>query len=97
MNSSVDITTIEKYTKEDLVKFVEHLMNTHFEKLVFLLYNVDVNEHKVKQLISSTNTHQATLIAEAIIERIAEKKKTKAMYKQPKENIADDDRWDADE
>lgn len=97
MNSSLDITTIEKYTKEDLIKFVEHLMNTDFEKLVFLLYSVDVNEHKVKQLISSTNSHQAILIAEAIIDRIIEKKKTKAKYKQPKENIADDDRWDADE
>lgn len=93
MNTNVDITNIEKFSKEDLVKFIKHLMSTDFEKLVFLLYRIDVNENKVKQLLNTSTINSEELIAQAIIDRIAEKKITKEKYKQQQQDIDEDDKW----
>ena len=56
---------------------------TIFEKLVFILYRIDVSEAKIKTLLNKENTNfTAPVIADAILERLAEKKASREKYKQ---------------
>ncbi len=96
MNTNVDITNIEKFSKEDLIVFIKQLINNNFEKLIFLLYRIDVNENKIKQLLDKSTINTEELIAQAIIDRIAEKKITKEKYKQQQQDIDEEDKWTSD-
>ena len=73
--------------------YINHLINTDFEKLVFLLYRIDVSEKKIKALLDNTSSSNAgELIAQAIIERLEEKKVSREKYKQSGE-ISEDEKW----
>jgi hypothetical protein len=79
--------------KIELAAFVNHLINTDFEKLVFLLYRIDVRETTIKQLLTlPSNSNAGELIADAIIARQEEKIATRKQYKQTI-NIAEEDKW----
>lgn len=74
-------------------EYINHLINHDFEKLVFLLYRIDVSEQKIKTLLENTSAVNASeLIAQAIIERLEEKKLSRAKYKQTGE-IAEEEKW----
>ena len=74
-------------------EYINHLINTDFEKLVFLLYRIDVSEQKIKTLLDNTTAlNAAELIAQAIIDRLEEKKNSREQYKQDRV-IADDEKW----
>ena len=78
----------------ELAAFVNHLINTDFEKLVFLLYRIDVRENVIKQLLAlPSNNNAGELIADAIIARQAEKIESRNQFKQPNDNIAEEDKW----
>ncbi len=80
--------------KKELAAFVNHLINTDFEKLVFLLYRIDVRESIIKQLLALPSASNAgELIADAIIARQAEKIESRKQFKQPNANIAEEDKW----
>ncbi len=89
----LDIAEIEQLNKAELIAAINWLIVNDFEKLVFVLYRIDVNEAKIKALLHKTNTDfAATIIADAILERLAEKKRSREKYKQdPPEAI--DERW----
>lgn len=73
--------------------YINHLINTDFEKLVFLLYRIDVSEKKIKALLDNASSSNAgELIAQAIIERLEEKKASREKYKQTGE-IPEDEKW----
>jgi hypothetical protein len=74
-------------------EYINHLINNDFEKLVFLLYRIDVSEQKIKTLLENTSALNAgELIAEAIFERIEEKKAAREKYKQTGE-ISEEEKW----
>jgi hypothetical protein len=74
-------------------EYINHLINNDFEKLVFLLYRIDVSEQKIKTLLDNASALNAgELIAEAIIERIEEKKVAREKYKQIGE-ISEEEKW----
>ncbi len=77
----------------ELAAFVNHLINTDFEKLVFLLYRIDVSETTIKHLLAlPTSSNAGELIADAIIARQEEKIVTRRQFK-PFINIAEEDKW----
>ncbi|MEI2708665.1 MAG: hypothetical protein V9E96_06545 [Chitinophagaceae bacterium] len=90
----LDIATIEQLSFEELAKTIENLINTDFEKLVFLLYRIDVSEQKINDLLRKYYIagNAGELIVQAIIERLAEKKASREKYKQEGE-IAEEDKW----
>jgi hypothetical protein len=64
-----------------LVVHINHLINTNFEKLVNILYRIDVNENKLKELLSRHNEENAaTIIAKAVIQRQLQKIKSREQY-----------------
>ena len=79
--------------REKLAVHINHLINHDFEKLVFYLYRIDVNESKMKQLLDEKEGENAAgLIADLIIERQLQKIKSR---KETKRNnkISEDENW----
>ena len=67
--------------EEQLSNYINHLINTDFEKLVYYLYRIDVNETKMKQLLQQQDGEDAAqLIAQLIINRQLQKIKSRAEH-----------------
>ncbi len=80
--------------REKLVLHINHLINHNFEKLVFYLYRIDVNESKMKQLLDQREGENAAgLIADLIIERQMEKIKSRQQFRQRDNNIDESEKW----
>ena len=90
---SLPVTISSEELKEKLTAFINDLINHDFEKLVFYLYRIDVNEAKMKKLLDQRDGENAAgLIADLIIERQIEKIKSR---KETKKNgdIPEDEKW----
>lgn len=76
-----------------LAETVNRLLNTNFEKLVSILYRIDVNEDKVKIVLKENPDEDAgKIIADLIIER--QLQKIESRKKSAKnENISDEEKW----
>jgi len=81
-------------TKQLLIEKINDLINTDFQKLVSILYRMDVSEKKLKQLlIENIGTNAALIIADLMIERQAEKIRSREQFNKRDENISDDEKW----
>lgn len=68
---------------------VNDLINNDFERLISLLYRIDVSEEKLKTILKqNVSAHSADLIARLIIERQLQKIRLRGKYK--KDNKLDD-------
>jgi uncharacterized protein YwgA len=89
---NTDLTTIPGF-REQLAVLINRLINTDFEKLAGILYRVDVSEKKLKKLLSDNpNTDAGLLIANLVIERLEEKKKSREKFRRDS-NISDEEKW----
>lgn len=89
----LDIAQIEQLNKSELIDAINWLILNDFEKLVFILYRIDVSEAKIKTLLNKDNTHfAAPIIADAILERLEEKKASREKYKQ-EPPVSDEEKW----
>lgn len=79
--------------KEQLAAHINHLINYDFEKLVYYLYRIDVNEKKMKALLQLPHENSGELIAQLIIDRQLEKQKTKEEFRKKDEEINDNEKW----
>ncbi|MGB0884936.1 MAG: hypothetical protein ACPGR5_00775 [Chitinophagales bacterium] len=67
--------------------YIQELINTDFEHLLYLLYKIDVGEKKVKEAIMNSKPEEAhIIIAKMILKREKEKVETRKKYKVNKEN-----------
>lgn len=72
---------------------VNRLINEDFNKLVQILYRIDVPEKKLRQVLSDNpSTDAADIIAKMIMERQMEKARLRAAFKTNRD-IPDDERW----
>ena len=77
-----------------LAAYISELINDDFEKLVRLLYRLDVSEKKLKTLLTTeVNADTGNIIADLIIERQLQKIQTRKQFSQPDEVIPDEDEW----
>ena len=90
LNSS---STKKEELKRQLVDCINYLLVNDFARLVHTLYRVDVNEKKLKQLLKDQpGTDAAVLIADLLLQRQEEKRKTKSSF--PHNNdIPDNEKW----
>jgi hypothetical protein len=98
INSSLEIALPEQLSleelREKLTAYINHLINHDFEKLVFYLYRVDINEKKMKQLLDQQNgEHAAELIADLVIERQIQKIKSRREFRQRDNDISEEEKW----
>ena len=94
LNQNKQLNVVQKEKLRDqLVNLINHLLLNDFNKLVQLLYRVDVSEQKLKELLQKNlTTDAAFIITDLLIERQEEKIKMKNSFKTDN-NISDDDKW----
>lgn len=98
LNKELSLEFSEKLTMDELEQqltdHINHIINTDFEKLIYYLYRIDVNESKMKQLLQQqAGENAAQLIARLIIDRQLQKIKSRAEHRS---NTIDDEgaeRW----
>jgi hypothetical protein len=77
-----------------LSQIINEMILKDFERLVSLLYRIDVNEKKLKAILSQqTNTEAGKIIAALIIERQSEKIKSRESTFKKESDISDDEKW----
>ena len=66
----------------DLEKYINHLLNNDFERLLQGLYRIDVNEESVKKILNVESPEQiAERLTELILERQRQKAITRMQYR----------------
>jgi len=79
--------------KERLSSHINFLIQSDFQKLVSILYRVDVSESKLKHLLQENPGYDAAnIITDLIIERQLQKIKSRQEHRN-NENISDDEKW----
>ncbi|MBS1946852.1 MAG: hypothetical protein JST47_03720 [Bacteroidetes bacterium] len=79
--------------KRKLAQHINDLINSDFEKLVSLLYRIDINERKLKALLKEHKNEDAgALIAELIIERQLQKIITRAKFSKTSDHT-NEEKW----
>jgi hypothetical protein len=79
--------------KEKLSAYINHLIQTDFQKLVNILYRADINESELKRLLKENPDKDAgQMIAELITERQQQKINTRQQYRGDA-TIPDDEKW----
>ena len=72
---------LEQLGPSDLIAFINDCIQHDFNKLVQLLYRIDVSEEKLKYILQlNPNEDAAKLIAAVIIERLAATKAARASF-----------------
>jgi hypothetical protein len=80
--------------RQELQAMVSQIMKTDFQKLVNILYRIDVNERKLKYLLQENVGEDApVIIADLIIERQMEKIKSRKQYSRQDDDISDEEKW----
>ena len=97
LNTELDIVLPEKISpeelKEKLSQYINELIRTNFQKLITLLYRIDISEPRLKHLLKENQGENAgKIIAELIIERQLQKIKSRNENKR-NDIISDDEIW----
>lgn len=70
-----------KNVQQELTFLVNELINKDFDKLLQLLYRIDINEEKLKQNLDKNKSQDsAVIVAQMIVERQIEKMKSRKKY-----------------
>jgi len=82
------------FGKQIVAEKINDLINNDFQKLILILYRMDVSEIKLKQLLKENpGTDAGPIIADLMIERQEQKIKSRQQFNKPDENISDDEKW----
>ncbi len=81
-------------SKELLVQKVNELIVNDFEKLVNILYRMDVSETKINTLLKEFMQEDAAeIIVNLMMERAAQKIKSRQQFNQRDNNISEEEKW----
>jgi hypothetical protein len=93
---SLEIDFPDKKSLEELKDILAHrinyLINNDFEKLVRILYTIDIPEKVLKENLQNQKVNTGAVIAEMIMQRQLQKIKTRVQFK-PDDNIPEDEKW----
>jgi hypothetical protein len=77
-----------------LSEYLNQLIQTDFQKLIMLLYRIDVSEPKLKQLLQQPPKEDAgKIIAALIIDRQLQKIKSRKLYRQDNDHFTEEEKW----
>ena len=98
VHHDMDIETSNTASREQLIKMITVVVNNwmqfDFQRLVQLLYRIDVSEHNLQHLLAQQQGNaSAPLIAEAILSRYEQIIQTRRQHRQNIDEIPDDERW----
>ncbi|MBK5270419.1 MAG: hypothetical protein JJE22_05325 [Bacteroidia bacterium] len=98
LNNELAIEMPEKISfeelRENLSQHINYLIQTNFQKLVSILYRIDVSEIKLKALLQENKFADAgAIIADLIIERQLQKIKSRQQFSQRDKNLNNEEQW----
>jgi hypothetical protein len=80
--------------EEALTIYTNQLIQKDFQKLVTLLYRIDVSEAKLKYLLQlQTDKTAGNIIAKLIIERKLQKIKSRKQFSKHNGDISEEEKW----
>lgn len=80
--------------RELLIARVNELLQKEFNKLIAILYRLDIDEKKLRMLLQQNpDEDAATIITDLMIERQLQKMKSREQFRQKDDEIAEEDRW----
>ena len=96
LSQSLEIDLQEKRSIEELKlilsAYINDLINHDFNKLMRILYRVDVSEKVFKENLQKHKEDAGAIIAEMIIERQLQKMKARERF-QSNNDISEDEKW----
>ncbi len=98
LRNSLDIELKENISlnelREILATHINPLISNNFNKLISILYRLDINETTLKQLLAEKNdTDAAMIIADLIIQRQLQKIKSRESFRKNDSAIDEDEKW----
>ena len=80
--------------RSKLASHFNYLIQTDFNRLVAILYRIDVSEPRLKQLLQENPEDDAgEIIALLVIDRQIQKIKIRQEFTKKDENISEDEKW----
>ncbi len=81
--------------REIIANYINPLISHNFNKLISILYRLDINEKKLRQLLNDNHDEDAgTIIADLIIERQMQKIQARErQQKKDEDDIDEDEKW----
>jgi hypothetical protein len=80
--------------REQLSVHIEKLIQTDFNRLLSILYRIDVNENKLRNILKENpGSNASIIIADCIIERQLQKIKSRKEQTPRDNNIDEKDSW----
>ena len=98
ISESFGLDIKENVSGEELVTILSShinlLIETDFQKLVSILYRIDISESKLSQVLKDNpGTDAGSIIAELMIERQLQKIKSRQQFGNLDNNISDEEKW----
>ncbi len=82
------------FNRQQLIDQVNKLVANDFDKLISILYRMDVSEPKLKLLLKNNPGEDAgLLIADLMIERQAQKIRSRQQFSKRDNDIDDENKW----
>ena len=82
-----------KVMEKILAEYIDELIQRDFDKLVSLLYRIDVSEARLRKVLAENmGIHASELISQMILERQLQKIESREKFKST-ETETDEDRW----
>jgi tetrahydromethanopterin S-methyltransferase subunit A len=79
---------------ERLIDYLNNLADNNFEKLISLLYRMDIDEEQIRKMLrANPDTNAGVMIAELMIVRQVQKIESRRKFNQRDNNIDENDKW----
>jgi hypothetical protein len=90
-----DLSVLEDHSiLEGLAAFINQMILQNFERLVQLLYRIDVSEYKIKHLLQEHPKENAgIIIATLIVDRLKKRQETLKSFNQFDDADCNEERW----
>ena len=98
LQKELEVPTTDSFSldelKEKLAAHINLLITRDFNRLVGLLYRIDVNETKLRSLLNVNKGEDAgKIIAQLIIERQMQKIQSRQQFRTHDNDIGDEEKW----
>jgi hypothetical protein len=98
INNDWGLTVLPTITENELATLlaerINELIRSDMNYLITALYRIDVDERKIREMLTKNKgTDAALIIAQLVIERQKQKIKTRSMFTPRVDDINEDDKW----
>ena len=87
-----DSLEIDLHSKRSISEYIDHLIANDFNKLMRILYRVDVSEKMLRANLQQQEKNAAAVIADMLVDRQLEKMQTRKKFRADND-IPENEKW----